>query len=248
MPEGPQMVFLKEQIDYFIGDTVLEAAGNAVNIPYELVKGQPLIDIKTFGKELLFCFPFFTLRIHLMLFGKYAVDSELNRELKLSLRFEGGTINFYACECRFITEELDEVYEWSTDVINSAFDPNIALQKLKSKLNHLICEALLDQNILAGVGNKIKNEVLFRMRIHPQSLVGKIPETAQKKLIEECVKLSFEYLDWKRNNEDNDHWEVYKKKECTRDGMPIIKEKIGKSGRSSYFCDKCQVLYADEDV
>lgn len=242
------MVFLKEQAEQFIGQLILKANGNAKDIPFDIIKGQPLTDIKTFGKELLFCFPDFTIRIHLMLFGKYVIDGELNQVLRLGLEFENGEISFYACECRFIREPLDKVYDWSIDVMHVNFDRNKALEKLYSKPKQLICEALLDQGILAGVGNKIKNEVLFRRQVHPESLVGQIPETELKKLIDECVTLSFEYLEWKREGTDNEHWEVYKKKECHRDHIPVQKEKIGKSKRSCYFCDKCQRLYLHDNI
>lgn len=248
MPEGPQMVFLKEQIHYFIGQLLIKATGNAKDIPLDKLSGKALTDIKTFGKEILFCFNDLTIRIHLMLFGKYAIDGELNRELRLGLEFESGEINFYACECKFIQEPLTNVYDWSTDVLNDSFDTNKALQKLLGKPKQLICEALLDQHILAGVGNKIKNEVLFRRQIHPQSLVGDIPEKNLKALINECVKLSHEYLNWKREGTDDEHWKVYKQNECPRDEIPLQKEKIGKSRRSCYFCNKCQKLYAEDSL
>ncbi|GEO09075.1 endonuclease [Segetibacter aerophilus] len=248
MPEGPQMVFLKDQLSHFVGETVVEAKGREKGIPYELVEGQALVDIKTFGKELLFCFPQFTIRIHLVLFGKYAIDSTLNRALQLGLAFENGEVNFYACNCRFIEEPLDNMYDWSIDVLHKSFEAKRAVEKMVSKPTQLICEALLDQNIVAGVGNKIKNEVLFRRQIHPESLVGEIPVDKLEALIEECVTLSSEYLEWKREGTDNDHWKVYKKKECPRDHVPLLKEKIGKSARSCYFCDKCQQLYLPDNL
>jgi len=248
MPEGPQMVFLKEQLEPFIGQAVSKATGSAKNIPYASIQNQVLTSIKTFGKELLFCFPDFTIRIHLMLFGKYAINEELNRVLRLGLAFEMGDINFYACDCRFISEPLNQVYDWSTDVLHPSFDPDKALAKLYRKHKKLICEALLDQDILAGVGNGIKNEVLFRMQIHPESLVGKIPEAALQKLVLACVKLSTEYLDWKREGTAGNHWQAYKQPTCPRDYIPFWKQKIGPSGRTSYFCDKCQQLYLPDTI
>mgnify|MGYP003576342310 CR=1 FL=1 len=247
MPEGPQMVFLKEQASRFIGQKVLQTKGNAKGIPFDEINNQVLVDIRTFGKELLFCFEPFAVRIHLMLFGKYAINDELNRELRLGCEFEDGSINFYACECRFIREPLDEVYDWSVDVMNPAFDAATAATRLFAKPKALICEALLDQNILAGVGNKIKNEVLFRQQVHPASVTGDIPQEILEKLVKECVRLSSEYLGWKRDGTDSDHWMVYQRTECPRDHIPLLKEKIGKSSRSCYFCEKCQKLY-DHDA
>ena len=68
--------------------------------------------------------------------------------------------------------------------MNPSFDPNKALEKLITKPQQLICEALLDQHVLAGVGNKIKNEALFRRQVHPESLVGEIPKKDLQKLIQ----------------------------------------------------------------
>src|SRR3954471_7665621 len=103
MPEGPQMVFLKEQLEHYIGQQLLQASGNARDIPFNKIKGKRLTDIQTFGKEILLSFDEMTVRVHLMLFGKVAIDSELDRVLRLGLEFENGQVNFYACECRFIS-------------------------------------------------------------------------------------------------------------------------------------------------
>lgn len=243
MPEGPQMVFLKEQAQPFLGQRVLQATGDAPNIPFHRLAGLPLTDIQTFGKELLFCFPGFAIRIHLMLFGKYVVDGHLNRVLRLGLEFETGEINFYACDCRMIDRPLHQVYDWSSDVMHPAFDEHKALQKLTHKPQQLICEALLNQQILAGVGNGIKNEALFRCRIHPESQVGQIPQATLLKLIQACSDLSFEYLNCLREGTEKDLWQVYRQQQCPRDRLPLLQQKIGKSGRTSYFCDKCQTLY-----
>lgn len=177
------MVFLKDQLEHFIDHVVVNAKGNAEDIPFDLIKGKKLTAIKTFGKELLFCFENFTVRVHLMLFGKCAIDVELNRILRLGFEFDNGDLNFYAAECKFIQEPLDSVYDWTIDVMSSSFNAMKALEKLQSKPLQLVCEALLDQHVLAGVGNKIKNESLFRRQVHPESLVGEIPKKVLQKLI-----------------------------------------------------------------
>ncbi|MCC9167709.1 endonuclease [Pontibacter harenae] len=248
MPEGPQIRFIKDQSEQFIHQPVLNAEGDAEGIPLDLIKGQCLTDIKTYGKELLFCFPDFAIRVHLMLFGKYAINGELNRKLRLGFEFENGTLNFYASNCRIIREPLHKLYDWSLDVMHPTFDKKQALAKLARKPERLISDALLDQNILAGVGNIIKNEVLFRRQVHPESTVGKIPEPVLAQLVQECVKLSFKYLEWKREGTENEHWSVYRKKICPRDLIPLQKEKIGRQGRTCYFCDKCQQLYLPDNI
>ena len=62
----------------------------------------------------------------------------------------------------------------------------------------MVCDALLDQNIFTGVGNIIKNEVLFRTRIHPESKIGNIPQKKINELIKEARNYSFDFLEWKK--------------------------------------------------
>lgn len=243
MPEGPQIVFLKEQTEIFIGQEVIAANGAAQHIPFDRLAGQTLTELKIFGKELLCCFSDFTIRVHLLLFGKYGINKKLNRELRLGLVFETGEINFYACDCRLIAAPLNQVYDWSTDVMSHTFDLTKALAKLYRQPKRFICEALLDQQILAGVGNGIKNEVLFRRNIHPQSLVGAIPEPELIKLIRACVTFSFEYLQWLHEGNETKKWHVYQQKICPHHHVALRREKIGKSGRSCYYCEMCQQLY-----
>ncbi len=245
MPEGPQVVFLKELTAPFVNQPVLQAAGHAAGIPFDEVTGQVLTAVETFGKELLFCFPGFALRVHLMLFGKYALNRTLDRELTLGLTFPGGSIHFYACGCRLLREPLAGLYDWRTDVLHPSFDPDAAVAKLAARPERLVCEGLLDQHILAGVGNGIKNESLFLGRVHPLSRVGAVPRAVLEQLVRTCVRFSFEYLHWKREGA-GEPWQVYRQKTCPRDHLPLRTEEPGKSGRSCYYCDKCQRLYVPD--
>ncbi|GAB3174936.1 DNA-formamidopyrimidine glycosylase family protein [Telluribacter humicola] len=248
MPEGPEMVFLKEQVEPLIGQVVVQAQGSDVELLLDTLKGQRLTSLSTFGKEIFLGFTDCTIRIHLGFFGKYAINGVVNRALQLGLELEEGTINFYACKYRVLREPLDELYDWSTDIMNPLFDTDQALSKLYRKPDQLICDALLDQSIVAGVGNGIKNEALFRQRIHPESLVGEIPELVLRKLVDECVRISFDYLEWLRERTEASHWQAYMRKQCPRDHIPLRKENIGRAGRPCYFCDKCQRLYLPGNI
>ncbi len=245
MPEGPEMVFLKELAGQFVNQPVVEATGSAAGVPFDAVTGQVLTAVETFGKELLLCFPGFALRVHLMLFGKYVLNGTLDRELVLGLAFPGGSLNFYACRCSLLREPLADLYDWRADVMHPSFDADGAVAKLAARPESLVCEALLDQRILAGVGNGIKNESLFLGRVHPLSRVGAVPRAVLKQLVRTCVRLGFQYLRWKREGA-GELWQVYRQKTCPRDHLPLRTEKPGKSGRSCYYCDKCQQLYVPD--
>ena len=56
--------------------------------------------------------------------------------------------------------------------MNDKWSAAKAKKKLKEQPHTMICDALLDQHIFAGVGNIIKNEVCYRIKIHPESSIG----------------------------------------------------------------------------
>ena len=107
----------------------------------------------------------------------------------------------------------------------------------------MVTDALLDQTIFAGVGNIIKNEVLYRIKVHPKNKVGNLPTKQLNDLIKEARNYSFDFLKWKKEYTLRKHWLAHTKKTCMRDGDKIIKEYLGKTQRRTFFCDTCQMLY-----
>jgi endonuclease VIII len=54
--------------------------------------------------------------------------------------------------------------------MNDEWNKKSAKAKLKSTPDKLICDTLFEQDIFAGVGNIIKNEILYRVRCIPNPL------------------------------------------------------------------------------
>lgn len=242
MPEGPSIVILKELVSSFKGKKVIAVTGNT-KVPMEGIAGQKVTDFKSWGKHFLICFPKKTIRIHFMLFGSYRINEKKDSPVRLSLQFADGELNFYACSVKMLEEEPDQLYEWSADVMNETWDPKKARNKLKKQPGTLVCDALLDQTVFAGVGNIIKNEVLFRIKVHPESTVGKLPAPKLTALIKEARNYSFDFLEWKKEYTLKKHWLAHTKKTCPRCEIPIIKKYTGKTNRRSFFCTNCQELY-----
>lgn len=242
MPEGPTIVILKQEIAAFKGKKILAVSGNT-KIDKDRLLNQTIVDFKSWGKHFLICFKTFTLRVHFMLFGSYRINEAKEAPARLHLKFKDGEINFYTSSLKFIDEPLDDVYDWTADVMNDQWDPKQAKKKLKEHPDMLACDALLNQDIFAGVGNIIKNEVLFRIRVHPLSRVGALPTKQLNALIKEARVYAFEFLEWKLAYELKKHWLAHTKKICPRDHVPFIKEYLGKTNRRTFFCNLCQVLY-----
>lgn len=243
MPEGPSIIILKEKLKPFIGKRVLEANGYAKGFDADMLIGKTLKDIKTWGKHTLLIFPKFAVRIHMGLFGSYHINEPVKKNAALHLGFTNGYVNFSIVSVKLIDQPLDEVYDWSADIMSKAFDAAKTIARLKAKPKTMICDALLDQNIFSGSGNIIKNEALFRARLHPKSIIGQIPDAKLKGLINEVVDFSQDFLKWRKGGELTKHLEAYEKDICPRNLIPFHKTDTGKTKRHSYYCEKCQELF-----
>jgi endonuclease-8 len=141
MPEGPSIVILKDAVQQFTGKTVEEVSGNSKKIAFDRIKGQKILAIKSFGKQLLICFKAFTVRIHLLMFGSYRINEAKEVSPRLHLQFKKGELNFYACSVKMIEEDLDTVYDWSADVMSPLWNPVKAFEKLRSKKKLMVCDS-----------------------------------------------------------------------------------------------------------
>ncbi|MEL6439024.1 MAG: DNA-formamidopyrimidine glycosylase [Cyanobacteria bacterium J06621_8] len=124
-------------------------------------------------------------------------------------------------------------------------------QKLSTRRRH-IKTLLLDQNIVAGIGNIYADEALFKSGILPDTLAMDLKPKQIKKLhqaiidilqtaIEKGGTTFSDFLDLLGvSGNYGDAALVYGRKDlpCLVCGAPIVKIKLG--GRSSHFCPKCQ--------
>ena len=244
MPEGPSLVILKETVLPFVGKKILDARGNA-KIDMDRLRQQKILTIRTWGKQIFICLKNTTVRIHFLMFGSYSIGEQTrpDKSLRLGLRFSKGFIFFYTCAVRLIDEPLDALYDWEADVMSDIWNPAKARKKIKTIPKTMVCDALLDQQIFSGVGNIIKNEVLYRIKLHPETRVGKVPARKLTELIKESRNYSFDFLKWKKEFVLKKHWLAHTKKTCKRCNIPLTKKYCGKTKRRTFFCENCQVKY-----
>ncbi len=247
MPEGPSIVILKEEVAAFAGKKVTAVFGNTKE-DKDRALNKKVTAFKSWGKHFLICFKDFTIRIHFMLFGSYRINEEKSGTPRLRLEFGKHFINFYACSVKIIEGSLDEVYDWSGDIMAEEWNAAAAKKKLHAHPAMLACDALLDQGIFSGSGNIIKNEVLFRIKVHPASRVGDIPTRKLGEMVKETRQYAFDFLEWKKAYVLKKHWLAHTKKTCPRCNIPLVKEYMGKTNRRTFFCNNCQVLYDNEST
>ena len=247
--EGPSLYLAARQLKPFRGKTVLSVSGNT-KIEKERIRSQQVKNIFSWGKHLVIQFDEFALRTHFLLFG--AFEAEVNHSPvtgdyrrsytpRLQLDFENGTIRLFNCSVKFLeTRNAKASYDFKIDIMSPQWDADKAFDSIVAKPGVEIADVLLDQEIFAGVGNIIKNEVLWRVRIHPATRVKDIPPSELKKLIAETKKFSRLFYKWRKAFSLRKHLDIYQKSICPRCGAKVRREKTGKRNRYSHFCPDCQ--------
>ena len=205
MPEGPSILHIRNQLLPF-KNRVVKKAGGYGPMPAEWINGKKLLDIHTWGKHLLLLFANGTVRVHLGLFGDILINERKKVNRSFFLEFTNSEINGYVVRAEKLKAPASEVYDWRTDILSKDFDMAYVKKLLKMQSGKTIGDVLMDQQIFTGVGNIIRNEVLYLAGIHPQSIIGKIPAVKITALIKETVKYAKQ---WYEVIEKNKHLHFY---------------------------------------
>ena len=239
--EGPSIVILKEQLSPFVGKKVRMVSGNT-SIPKELIKGKKLVGILSWGKQLLMQFDNLTLKTHFLMHGSYKInESREGKTPRISFQFNNGFINFYACSVKYLEDTIENTYDWRTDVMSEKWDEKEVLRRIESQPDELVSDVLLDQNIFTGVGNIIRNEVLFNLKLHPMTKIKELSRSRLKALVAEAVDYSWKFYEWRKIFQLRKNYKIYFRSRCPECQTKIIKEKTGKWNRWTFFCPSCQI-------
>ena len=280
MPELPEVEFLMRYLNSLvsgkiIGEVTVHRAKSVRPVSASrmrrIVEGAKIIGIRRRAKYLLFELkkgqgdPFLMLG-HLGMTGRMyvqPVNKALPKHAAVSFRLGRGVFVFedtrYFGRLTLDTTSLDSL---GPEPLSKDFSGNI-LHAALSRCKQAIKPKLLDQSLLAGVGNIYASEVLWRARISPrkmsrrltliqcealaQSIVGVLTEAIK---CGSTVALNFSgngesdgVFYYGSQDEDEDYEErlmVYdgEGEPCERCATPI--RKIVQAARSTFFCPKCQ--------
>jgi endonuclease VIII len=150
----------------------------------------------------------------------------------------------------------DDLRLMGPDLLGEAFDTAEALRRLRGRAVTPIADALLNQRVVAGIGNVYKSEVLFICRVSPfapvraldDATLGTILETARKHLCANVIDASaaiVTYRGYRRTTGRSDpgaNLYVYgrARKPCRRCGASIRVQAQGPDARLTYWCPTCQ--------
>ncbi|NXC48765.1 NEIL3 Endonuclease, partial [Penelope pileata] len=265
MVEGPCCALYAERLRARVhrGQVVRSARGSALpagaraataaseerTCGHDFLTGHVYRGVETLGKELFMYFDQKALRIHFGMNGSMSINpdgrKDRNRALPvLEIQLTEDTLCFFevTAEYRNAAESEQKVRMMeSLDVCSPKFSFLRAESEIKQQKTRMLCDVLLDQAVLPGVGNIIKNEALFDSGLHPAVKVCQLSDEH----IHHLVKMTrdFTLLFYKCRKTGSPlykHYKVYRCRTCGQCNEKITVCRLGENNRMTYFCSRCQ--------
>src|SRR3989338_4543166 len=250
MPELPEVETIRRQLREKI-------VGKKLDGPPAGEAGKKIVDVRRRAKILIIDFSDgSSLIFHLKLTGQLIFNGESSKHTRHIFKFDDGS--------RLVFNDIRKFGWWkyvkSSKDIEKKFGPEALevdlktfKEVLKKSPNAKIKPLLMDQKVIAGIGNIYSDEILFTAKVQPvRSIKTLKPEEigAIWSNIGRILKLAIknrgtserDYIDALGKKGDYlKYLKVYRKEgqKCPRCSGVIKRIKIG--GRSAHFCPKCQL-------
>ncbi len=230
-----------------------------------LLEGQMIHGIRRFGKYLLFDFDDMVMISHLRMEGKYGLyarDEAAEPHTHVYFHFDDGTDLRYRDVRQFGTMEVvPKGQEWTRTSLHKLgpepLDAEFGLEQWKrifSGRRGKMKPLLLNQHIIAGIGNIYADEILFRARIHPEREATTINDDehvalyhAMRNILQEAVDQGGTTVKSYVNGQGEmgyfqQELAVYGRsgEQCLSCQHEIIRSVVG--GRGTHTCPSCQRL------
>ena len=145
------------------------------------------------------------------------------------------------------------------DLLGSSFDEKEAATRLRERAQDEVGVALLNQRVMAGIGNVFKSEICFACKVNPFRAVATLTAAEVKCLTDTSLKfLAMNVKDGSSdgimtygglrrtigNTSREERLWVYARqgRQCRRCGNAILSRKQGADARSTYWCAVCQPM------
>lgn len=226
--------------------SALNPRGRAAGI--ERLDGLTLERTEARGKHLLLHFGERVLHSHLGMSGSWHVYARgaswrkapgaawavLRGERSEAVQFGGPTLRVLGASA---LRRDPVVARLGPDILAEGFDAGVVVTSLRSAPERAIGDALLDQHLVAGIGNIFKSEACFEARADPWQPVAQISDEQLRHLVQAAHDLMSDAVEHGRQDRS-----VYKRsgRPCPRCATPIRSRGQGDANRTTYWCPACQ--------
>lgn len=199
MPEGDTLVRTAAGLrPFLLGRTVTAASARAPGPQAGRLVGATVTAVEAAGKNLLIRFDNgLEVRTHLRMHGSWhryrpgerwrrpPARARLVIEVpgSVAVCFDAPVVELFEARAEALHPSLARL---GPDLLKEPFDAAEALRRLRdpARADRSIAEALLDQRALAGIGNEVKNEILWQARVSPWTPVRALDDATLAGLID----------------------------------------------------------------
>jgi len=203
----------------------------------EKLDGLVLESVNAVGKNLMLRFEGgHVLRSHLRMSGRWRVEPRgTTRAGRPWLVLRGDEYEAVLWNGPIL--ELDKPLATGADILDEEPDYDAMVARLRSQPDREIGDALLDQRLVAGIGNIWRAEALWEARLSPWSPLAEVPDTDLRATLEAAHRLMEASTNGARPLR-----RVYRRtnRPCRRCGTPIRAHAQGDGARVAYWCPTCQ--------
>ncbi|MEM0078704.1 MAG: hypothetical protein QXR78_00310 [Nitrososphaerota archaeon] len=222
--------------------------------PVEEIVGRKFVKSDSIGKNILFFFDcHIVIRVHLMMYGVihvYKADEPLLKPMdRVRLMLIGDSRKIVIYNAPIVEIGLrDQVLgrlktELGPDPLSDEWDEERVYENITKFREEKIGIVLLNQSVIAGIGNILRNEILFRVGVNPERKVGDLSPEEIHKIIYYAKELSRQYLELKiQGKRIKDILRVYNRFSsiCEICGHPIKFYRQKPINRKTFVCENCQ--------
>ncbi|KAM7111546.1 endonuclease 8-like 3 isoform 1-T1 [Molossus nigricans] len=214
-----------------------------------LFNGHAYSGVDTLGKELFLYFGPKALRIHFGMKGSISINPLESQNKSgvspvLELQLSKDLIRFFdsSVELRNSAESQQRIRMMEElDVCSPKFSVSRAERAVETQQGRMLCDVLMDQRVLPGVGNIIKNEALFDSGLHPAVKACQLTEEQTHHLVKMIRDFSLLFYRCRKAGLAlSQHYKVYKRPYCGHCGCKVTVCRLGENNRMTYFCPRCQ--------
>jgi len=241
MPEGDSLRRVAARLQPLVGERVEvetphpRAAAKGIA---QAVDGRVLEAVEAVGKNLLLRFEGgVVVRSHLRMTGRWRLERRGSRRVGTPWlvlrgeRHEGVLWNGPVLE---LGEE--RVGRLGPDILAAPPDLDAMVQNLRRVGQaREIGDALLDQRLVAGIGNIWKAEALWAARVSPWAALGAVPDVVVREVLAAASRLMRASVEGERQRRN-----VYRRHVCPRCGTRIASRGQGDDNRTTWWCPRCQ--------
>jgi endonuclease-8 len=251
MPEGDTIHRLAARLESALGGREIEAAAPDPRSPLhrraDELTGRTLERAEARGKHLLLHLSGdVALHGHLGMNGRWRIRSDGSRLfgrpwlLLTSGRTAAGQFGgkLLRATSEFKLRADPTLTALGPDPLAPGFDPAVAAARLRRSGAQLpVAEALLDQRIIAGIGNAIANGACFAARVSPWRPVAELDDGELERLVAESRRIMRAGFERGRRPPS-----IYRaeRRGCPRCGGPVSVRGQGDANRAAYWCARCQ--------